>query len=63
MDEWKPELVEEFLNQLRPENAVIVLEHKSNESLEGLKTEPYYGTQFRCDKMTSAQMDLWTNAG
>lgn len=62
VNQWRPELVEELLANLFPENARFILVGKKIADSANL-TEKWYGTSYKHEKVPNVKMREWTNCG
>lgn len=62
VNKWSPELVDELLANLFPENARFILVGKKVANNANL-TEKWYGTAYKHEKIPNNQMREWTNCG
>lgn len=60
--EWRPDLVQNLLDNLFPENARIIIVGKKIENSANL-TEKWYGTPYKHDKIQNSMMKEWSNCG
>ncbi|KAK9508348.1 hypothetical protein O3M35_005934 [Rhynocoris fuscipes] len=58
LTEWKPELIEEILDNLNPCNSRVSIVGKKFEPL-ATDREEWYGTQFKTEKIPSALLERW----
>jgi hypothetical protein len=56
-EEWRPDLINEYLNLLTPQSAIFNLNAKSCADKQDQRTEPYYGTQFSTEKIPTDLLD------
>jgi insulysin len=62
LTEFKPELIQEIIDTMVPEQARLWVISKKFEAAEGLHTEQWYGTQWRSRRFTPEQLKRWTAA-
>ncbi|KAI5707248.1 hypothetical protein M8J75_016018 [Diaphorina citri] len=60
LTEYKPDLISDLLNRLRPDNMRLALVAKQFEPLCD-KVEPWYGTKYTRQPMSEEQLTKWTN--
>lgn len=60
--EWRPDLIEEIMEYLTPENIRIHVVAKAYESI-AIETEKWYGTKYKKEKVSKDIMDMWNFAG
>ncbi|XP_025073712.1 insulin-degrading enzyme-like [Pogonomyrmex barbatus] len=61
-NEWRPDLIEEIMKYLTPENIRIHLAAKIYENIAN-ETESWYGTKYKKEKVSKETMDMWNNTG
>ncbi|KAL6254449.1 hypothetical protein P5V15_014497 [Pogonomyrmex californicus] len=61
-NEWRPDLIDEIMKYLIPENIRIHLVAKACENIAN-ETENWYGTKYKKEKISKETMDMWNNAG
>ncbi|CAK1587423.1 unnamed protein product [Parnassius mnemosyne] len=61
MTEWRPELIEELLDQLTPDNVRVGIVAKRFGD-KCTQTEPWYGTKYLQEDIEEATIDTWRNA-
>ncbi|KAK4883510.1 hypothetical protein RN001_006829 [Aquatica leii] len=62
LSEWKPDIINNLLNDFKPENVRIGVIAKKF-SLDAHQTEPWYGTQYKLEKIPKDVMEEWRNCG
>ncbi|XP_063697164.1 insulin-degrading enzyme [Culicoides brevitarsis] len=62
VNQWRPELVEDLLSNMFPENARFILVGKKVADTANL-TEKWYGTAYKHEKIANNKMREWTNCG
>ncbi|XP_011877957.1 PREDICTED: insulin-degrading enzyme isoform X2 [Vollenhovia emeryi] len=60
--EWRPDLIEEIMKYLVPENIRIHVVAKAYENIAD-ETEKWYGTKYKKVKISKETMDMWKHAG
>ncbi|XP_022253443.1 insulin-degrading enzyme-like, partial [Limulus polyphemus] len=62
MLEYRPDLIEDLLNRLSPDNIkVSVIGKKFQDTVDA--KEKWYGTEYKLERITSEQLKEWENAG
>lgn len=60
--EWRPDLIEEIMEYLTPQNIRIHVVAKAYENITN-ETESWYGTKYKKEKLSKEKMDMWNSAG
>ncbi|KYQ54450.1 Insulin-degrading enzyme, partial [Trachymyrmex zeteki] len=60
--EWRPDLIEEIMGYLTPQNVRIYVGAKAYENIAN-ETERWYGTKYKKVKVHKETMDMWNSAG
>lgn len=60
--EWRPDLIEQIMEYLTPGNIRIHVAAKAYENIAN-KTERWYGTKYKEQKVSKETMDMWNSAG
>lgn len=70
VDEWKPEVIQEYLDMLRPDRSLIFVTSSAfvpeasaaDAAANGWRTEKWYGARFREEPIGDAQLSAWSQA-
>lgn len=60
--EWRPDLIEQIMKYLTPQNVRIHVVAKAYENIAN-ETEIWYGTKYKKEKLSKEIMDMWNQAG
>lgn len=60
--EWRPDLIEQIMEYLTPQNVRIHVVAKAYESIAN-ETEIWYGTKYKKEKISKETMNMWNKAG
>ncbi|XP_036142058.1 insulin-degrading enzyme [Monomorium pharaonis] len=63
LTEWQPDLINEIIKTLTPQNIISICVAAKAYEPTANKTERWFGTKYKEEKLSKETMDMWINAG